>query len=264
MNAAQCYQAGQLYEAIASATSAVKSAPQDAAARGLFCELLCFAGELERADKQLDALAQLDPQLAVGVALWRQLIRAEQARRQFYSEGRLPEYLDRPSPELECRLKATVFLRDGQAGEAARLLDQAESQRARVRGACDGHDFDDLRDLDDLTASFFETLTSTGKYYWIPIERVERLELHPCHRPLDLLWRRANMTVRGGPDGEVFLPTIYAQSEKAGDEQALLGRTTRWQGGDGNPVRGIGQRTLLVGDQDRPILEIGCLEFSET
>ena len=49
-------------------------------------------------------------------------------------------------------------------------------------------------------------LTSTGKYYWIPMERVEMIEFHDPARPRDLLWRRAHMVVRGGPDGEVFLP----------------------------------------------------------
>lgn len=261
MNASEHYQAGRLAEAIAAAAAAVKANPNDLAGRGFLCELLCFAGDLERADKQLDALGQLDPQSLLGVALWRQLVRAEQARGQLYSDGRLPEFLDKPSPQLELRLEATVRLREGQPQAAADLLRAAEDQRAHPSGTCDGRAFDDLRDLDDLTASFFEVLTTTGKYYWIPMERVERIELPACQRPRDLLWRRAQMVVRDGPDGEVYLPALYSGSAGAADQRVRLGRVTEWLEGERAPVRGIGQRTLLVGDEARPILEISTLEI---
>ena len=56
------------------------------------------------------------------------------------------------------------------------MLGRAEEQRVKLTGACDEQPFDDLRDVDELTSSFFEVLTSTGKYYWIPLERVESVE----------------------------------------------------------------------------------------
>src|SRR5690606_17147809 len=77
------FSAGRLGEALAAATAQVRSRPTDVAARVFLAELLCFAGELERADKQLDLVADQDTTLAVGVALFRQLIRGEQARQQF-------------------------------------------------------------------------------------------------------------------------------------------------------------------------------------
>src|SRR5262249_31933199 len=144
--------------------------PTDRGIRGFLCELLCFSGDLERADRQLDALLHQDPEVMAGIGLFRQLIRAEQARQQFYTDGRLPEFLGQPSPVLRLHLEAAVLLRDGKATEAAAVLARAEADRIRVRGTCDDHAFDDFRDLDDVTASFFEVLTSNGKYYWIPIE----------------------------------------------------------------------------------------------
>jgi type VI secretion system protein ImpE len=256
MNAREHYQAGQLKEAIAAQTAEVKQHSADAGRRGFLCELLCFAGDLERADTQLDALSSLDPQAAMGISLFRQLIRAEQARRQFYTDGRLPEFLEQPTPVLRLHLEASIRLREGQPAEAARLLAQAEEQRPKPTGECDGQAFADFRDLDDLTASFFEVLTSNGKYYWVPIERVELLELRDLSRPRDLLWRRARMIVRDGPDGEVYLPTLYAGSHADEDERVRLGRATEWRGGDGAPVRGVGLRTFLVGDEARTILEM--------
>jgi type VI secretion system protein ImpE len=256
MNAKEHYEAGNLAEAVTAATEEVKRYPGDVSRRGFLCELLCFAGEWQRADLQLDALAHQDPQSTVGISLFRQQVRAAQAREQFYTEGRLPEFLDQPSPRLQCHLEASIRLREGHPSEAMELLDEAERQRTAVAGTCQGERFDDLRDLDDLTASFFEILTSTGKYYWIPIERVERIEFDAPQRPRDLLWRRAQMVVRDGPDGEVFLPTLYGGSHAERDDRIRLGRVTVWRGGEGAPTQGLGQRMLLFGDEARSILEL--------
>jgi type VI secretion system protein ImpE len=110
-----------------------------------------------------------------------------------------------------------------------------------------------------LTSSFFEVLTSTGKYYWIPLERVESVEFRAPARPRDLLWRSAHMTVRGGPEGEVYLPALYGGSATDPNNAIRLGRETEWRGNAGGPVRGFGQRVLLVGNDDRPILELESL-----
>ena len=58
--------------------------------RGFLAELLCFDGSLERADKMLDLIGSQDPQAALGLALFRQQIRAEMARREFFGDGRVP------------------------------------------------------------------------------------------------------------------------------------------------------------------------------
>jgi type VI secretion system protein ImpE len=107
----------------------------------------------------------------------------------------------------------------------------------------------------------FEVLTSNGKYYWIPVDRVESIEFRPPQRPRDLLWRRARMIVHDGPDGEVYLPALYAGSHAAAEDGLRLGRATDWAGGQGRPVRGSGQRTFLVGDEAKTLMEIQVLTF---
>jgi type VI secretion system protein ImpE len=256
MTARDHYEAGRLKEAIASLNDEVKSHPTDSSRRGFLCELLCFAGELERADLNLDALGHQDPQSIPGISLFRQLVRAEQARQQFYTDGRVPELLEQPAPALKLHLEASILLRAGQNDEAMRLLTEAEEQRPKLKGVCNNQPFDDWRDLDDLTSCFFEVLTSNGKYYWIPTERVELIEFRTPQRPRDLLWRQAHMIVRGGPDGEVYLPTLYAGTSTDADDRVRLGRVTDWRGSNGTAVRGIGQRTFLVGNEARTILEL--------
>src|SRR5262249_47934936 len=157
------YKAGKLQAAIDAAIEDVKKQPTNVGPRGLLAELLCFAGEWERADKQLDALGHQDPSVGVGIALFRHLIRAAHAREAFYASGRVPEIIDQPTPVVKLHLEASIFAREGKAAEAAKLLEQAEAQRVHVTGTCNGQAFDDLRDTDDLTACIFEVLTSTGK-----------------------------------------------------------------------------------------------------
>ena len=261
MSASDHFRAGRIDEAISEAQAAVRSRPNDEGARYLLAELLCFNGELEKADKQLDALRDLEPKSMMTVSMFRQLIRSEQARDQFYQDGRVPEFIDKPSPNLELRLKASMLIREGNKTEAGQVLAEAESQRTPVHGTCDGEAFTEFRDLDDLNSSFFEVYTATGKYYWLPFEKVEELEFRPPERPRYLLWRSARLSLREGADLEVHLPALYHGSARQDDVQCRLGRMTDWRGGDGDPMRGVGQRTFLIGEETRGIMEINTIRF---
>ena len=158
-------------------------------------------------------------------------------------------------------MEASIRGREGALQEAALLLDQAEETRPRVAGICDGRPFEDFRDLDDQISCVLEVLTISGTYYWIPIAQVESIEFHEPERARDLLWRRTHLIVRDGPDGEVYLPVLYPGAAVEPDDQIRLGRQTDWRGGDAVPVRGVGQRTFLVGDESRTIMELKTITF---
>lgn len=262
MDARDLLRAGRLKDALAAVQDEVRNRPTDTDRRWLLVELLCLDGRLDKADAQLEVLSMQAPDAAAGVALLRQVVRAEEARRQFETDGRLPEFLGPPGERLSARLRASALLRGGDPRAAAEAVAAADAGRPPVAGECDGKPFDDLRDLDDVTADVLEVLTSTGKFYWIPLDRIVSVEFKPPVRPRDLLWRRAQMEVRDGPEGEVHVAAIYAATDAACGEAALLGRATDWKGGDGAPVRGVGQRTLLVGDDAKPLLEISSLRFA--
>ncbi|QDU41248.1 ImpE protein [Maioricimonas rarisocia] len=258
--AQQHFQAGRLSEAVAAATEQVRSSPTDVQQRMFLAELLCFSGEIERADNQLDVIVRQNPD-AIRVLHFRQVLRAELARRQFASEGRTPEFLVEPPEHLRLQLKAAVHLREGETQAANELLAQAAEARPPVRGTVNDRPFSDFRDLDDVSASFFEVLTNTGVWYWVPFEAIDSIEFHEPQAPRDLLWRRASMTVRGGPDGEVSIPALYPGSSDAESEDMKLGRGTDWIGDEGGPIRGVGQRMYLVDETDLAVLELARLTF---
>ncbi|MGL4552064.1 MAG: type VI secretion system accessory protein TagJ [Gemmataceae bacterium] len=251
------YYAGKLKEAAAAATDQVRKAPTDNNARTFLAELLMFSGELDRADRQLEALSTQDPQAAVHVAMLRQLLRADQARQKFFTDGAVPDFLELPGERIQLVLKASIALREKDHAAAATLLRSADELFPKLKGTCDGQPFEGLRDLDDLTATFFEALAPNGKYYWIPMENVVSLTFQPHQRARDLLWRRARMVLKSDLDTEVLLPAVYAGSHLEADQRFALGQMTDWRtAAEGAPVRGVGQRTLLIGDADRPFVEL--------
>ena len=257
--AGSLFHAGRLTDAVAAAGAALKSAPTDLGARVLLAELLLFTGNVERADVILDAAADMAPDAAMVIAEFRQLLRAELARRQLYRDGRVPEFLGDPPPACAASLAALVALRAHDPVEAARCAATAELERPRVPGRADAP-FDDFRDVDDLCCAHFEVLTTTGKYFWIPTARIESIDFHPPKRPRDLYWRRASMTVMNGPDGDVYVPALYANEDPNLSEALRLGRETDWQGEA--LVRGAGQRVFLMGDEARTIMELTSIEFA--
>jgi type VI secretion system protein ImpE len=262
MTAYELYRQAKPDEAIEAALQHVKRAPNDIEGRLLLCDLLCFDNQLERADRQLDVVVQQDSGLAAGIGVYRQLIRAEVARRDVFQSGRSPEFMREITDVLKLHLRASMALREGNPAEAGDLLRQAAELHPSVQGECDGESFVDFRDLDDLTAPFLEVLTSTGKYYWIGWEQVEKLEFRPPKCLRDLLWRQAEMVFREGPDALVYVPVLYSGSHRSGDPELRLGRMTAWIETPTGPTAGVGQRTLLVGDSDKSILSIGSISFS--
>jgi type VI secretion system protein ImpE len=260
MTASELFQSGQLTAALAAAQADVKARPSDVRARSFFCELLCFGGEFERADKQLDALSDLDMNAALGVSQFRQLLRGELWRQQFYREGRPPELVAELSEEFQLRLEASLLIREQDFPSAAEKLRTAESLRQECRAVCNGKECSDIRDLDDQLGSILEVLTSTGKYYWVPWPQVASLEFQPARHARDQIWRAADIIVRDGPQGEVFIPVLYPNRAGAADEKIRLGRATDWIDLDQGIALGSGQRMLLVDDDALPVMQLASVE----
>ncbi len=265
--ALQLFSAGKLKEAIAAATEDVRKAPTSVDARGDLADLLLFAGDYERADKQLEAIMPTDPKQAYGFTQFRHLVRAAQARHQFFTEGRVPEFLEVPSERMRFLLEASILLRENRPADANKLIEQALGLYPVVTGTRDGVAFRGLRDLDELLATVFEVIAKNGKYYWIPIESVERIEFTVPEEgktsTRDLLWRPAQLTTWNGSEGEVYMPSLYHGSHLR-EEPYAVGHMSHWEvSAEGAPYRGVGQRTLVFGKEEVPFLEIKALEFEK-
>ncbi len=262
MNAAEKFEAGDLTGAVAAAVEEVRQKPMEPGPRWRLVEFLCFAGDLERADKQLDTLLTQFPKQSMTAVFYRQLLRAEKSRREVVAEGRLPEFLSQPSEAVQKCLHALVSLRAGDVAETANRVAEAEALRTKTAGICDGVPFDDLRDVDDLFGPILEVVTADGRCAWMPMAEVASLKFQPPQRARDLLWRHAELVARDQQKTEVLIPALYPNTHRESDDAIRLGRQTQWKELAPGLVQGVGQRLWLVGDDVRPILEIQEVKFA--
>jgi len=257
MDAGQLYKAGSLNEAIDAQIAAVKTDPINPGKRLFLFELLSFAGEVDRAQKQIEAVPHNDPEVGTALIDYRRLLDAERARRQVMLGKAQPEFLA-PTPEhAKLRLLGFLKLSQGATAEANEAFLQANSQMPVFEGTLNDKPFDALRDGDDTLGTVLE-LFSNGKYCWIPMEQIALLTMNAPRFPRDLLWIPAQLEMRDGQSGNCFLPTTYPNSYLESDPQLKLGRFTDWRG---EPiVRGVGLKTFFVGPDESSILDWRKLE----
>jgi type VI secretion system protein ImpE len=261
MKADELFRTGRLAEAVQAQTAAVKANPADPARRTFLFELLVFSGDLDRARKQLDALRHDDIELEAAVAIYRNLLTVEEARRTLFSEGIRPQFLAPPPEHLLLRLEGLDRLRGGDQAGAVELLTRAAELTPVVRGLLNTQPFTGLVDGDDRFGGIVEVM-SEERYFWLPIEQIDMLAANEPKSPRDLLWAPARLEVRGGPAGGVFLPVLYPASHEQADDAAKLGRVTEWLPLAGEFFRGVGTHTFHVGtDQEMGLLDLRMLEI---
>jgi type VI secretion system protein ImpE len=233
MKAQELFQAGKLESAVQALGTELRDNPADARRRTFLFELLCFAGDYQRAEKQLDVLASDGQAAELGALLYRAALHAERIRQAIFEKRDYP--ISEPGS------------------------DNAPS------GSLNGKPFGSVEDADPRLGPRLEVFAA-GDYLWIPFQHIASVEMQAPKRLRDLLWAPA--IVRTGPAfkgrelGEVLVPVVCPLSWKHADDQVRLGRATDWQdNGDGTAVP-VGQKMFLVDDEEIPILEIRNLEFT--
>jgi type VI secretion system protein ImpE len=230
MDALSLYRAGHLREAIEALGDELKKQPLDTKRRTFLFELLCFAGEYGRAEKQLDILADSNKEAAAGAMLYRAALHAERERQDMFARNALPLGSGHPSP----------------AGEV------------------NGEEFSGLTDADPRIGANLETFIA-GSYTWIPFAYIESIETEPPKRLRDLLWMPAILhttsAFRLQDLGEILLPVIAPLSWVHTDDAVRLGRTTVWEDDAQHGQLPLGQKLLLRGEEEEPFLDLRRLTF---
>jgi type VI secretion system protein ImpE len=253
MSASDLYKAGRLQEALDAQVQEVKKSPADHGKRLFLFELLCFAGELDRAARQIQAVKYDEVETDAAVQTYAKLLDSERARRTALRDGTKPEFLIDPPPSVNDRLEAISRLREKRPAEAAALLAKANSA-VTVKGRLNNNSVEALRDCDDVFGPVLEVMAQ-GKYYWLPLEQIDTMVMKAPKFPRDLLWIPARVEIRDGPSGDVFLPALYPFSHEHADDQVKLGRRTDWKTEQDGPAVGVGLRMFLAGDDAISVLE---------
>lgn len=258
--ARELFEAAKLQEAIEQATNDVRANPNEVSHRTFLFELLCFAGQWERAEKQLDVIGHQSAKAELGVMIYRAIIKAEKERQRLFSEGINPHFLKEPPAYVDLNLDAINKARSGKLDEAQEILERAEEQRPAIPGKIDGEAFSDFRDADDFIAPALEVFVK-DKYVWMPLEQVKSVEVQAPNKLRDLLWASARIESLDGTIGEVYIPAIYEGTGEHGDDQAKLGRLTDWRNLGSNLFRTVGLKMFQVDESDKTLFEIHRIEF---
>ena len=104
MNASDFFKNGKLQDAINEQTNSVKDNPGNQNKRLFLFELLSFAGDLDRAKKQLSALEYEKTEEMLAVSAYRNCITAEKQRREIFT-GTKPEFFSEPSNSILTRIQ---------------------------------------------------------------------------------------------------------------------------------------------------------------
>lgn len=253
-------ESGNLSGAIESLLSFVKSKPTDIPARIFLFELSCFAGDWDRAEKQLDVIGHQDADAMIGSLIYRQNFKAERDRARFFSDSLQPGILAPPPTYVEDLIKANNRLREGNAAEAREIFDRIEEERPAFKARINGNEVSDFRDYNDGTMCIFEVILK-DQYVWLPIEQVAKIKFFKPKSLRDLFWLQAEVELVEGTNGEMFFPSVYADSWKHGDDLVRLGRKTDWRDIGSDIFVGEGSKLFWMDGQDRSILEIETIEF---
>jgi type VI secretion system protein ImpE len=232
MNSRELYQAGKLDEAVQALGSELRNDPTDIKRRTFLFELLCFTGEYDRAEKQLDILADAGKEAAMGTLLYRSALQAARTRRDMFQKKTFP---------LES------------------LSDVRGSE-----GTLNGQAFESIEDADPRIGARLEVFAA-GAYLWLPFEHIASIRTEPPKRLRDLIWIPAILQTgpkcKGLDLGEVLLPVLTPLASRHHQDSVRLGRETVWEEADGETVP-AGQKLLLVDGEEIPILEVRNLLFA--
>jgi type VI secretion system protein ImpE len=230
INPKELFKAGKVREAIEVLTAYLREHPSDTVQRTFLFELLCFAGEFTRAEKQLAVLAGGSPDKETGAIVYYAALHAERTRHELFEKQNFPS--DSP---------------------------------ASPAGELNGKPFSEIRDADSDIGARLEVFAA-GSYVWLPFEHLASLEMGPPQRLRDTLWAPALVqtaeSFKGMDLGEVLVPAVYPFSWKQPDEQVWLGRVTEFLENEDGGESPVGQKTLLVDGEEFPFLEVRSLTFS--
>jgi type VI secretion system protein ImpE len=259
MSANDFFKAGKLQDAIDAQVQEVKSHPADQGKRLFLFELLAFAGDLDRARRQIEALTYTEPELVAAALGYKNALNSEQSRRKLFQDGVPPKFFGEAPEHVHWRLEAVNRLREGRPQEARQCLEKADAAMPAIKGKLNDRPFSSLRDCDDVLAGVLEVMAQ-GFYYWVPLEQIETLTLNAPRFPRDLLWISARLELADS-SGNVFLPALYPGSHEHPDDAIKLSRATDWKETPDGPVQGVGVHTFLMDDEAISLLEWRKLEM---
>jgi type VI secretion system protein ImpE len=238
----------------------VRSRASDPKLRVFLFQLLCVLGQWERAATQLELCGELDAGALAMVQTYREALQCEALRKQVFAGTKVPMIFGEPEAWLALLLEALLRDGRGQAGEARQLRDQAFEQAPSRRGTLDGKPFDWIADADMRLGPVLEAVVN-GRYYWVPFDRLGRIDIEAPEDLRDSVWMPAHLQFSNGGEAVALVPTRYPGSELSEDGLLNLARKTEWLEPLPEFYTGLGQRVFTTDAGDFSLMDVRSIEL---
>ena len=232
----------------------IQKHPQRADLRIFLFQIYCVQGEWIKAATQLDVLLELDPSTKPMVETYREALRCEALRREVFDGKRSPLVLGQPQDWLAMMIEALRVDAEGRPDAAAELRAKALESAPATSGKLDDAPFAWLADADSRLGPVIEAIIN-GKYYWLPVSRLIRIEIDKPADLRDFVWTPATLTLENGAANVALIPTRYPGTEKEAAAALRLARATEWREQPGGAWHGVGQRVLATDEAEVALLD---------
>ncbi len=246
--------------ALEALTQQVRAKPADAKLRVFLAQLLCVLGQWERALNQLSVAAELDALAIPMKQVYGDAIRCEGVRAEVFAGRRTPMVFGQPDEWLALLIESLLREGKGDASAATDLRQRAFDAAPTSAGLIDGQRFEWLADADMRLGPVLEAFVN-GKYYWVPLARLARIQIEPPEDLRDCVWLPANLQFENGGETLALVPTRYVGSEACADGTLQLARKTEWRELVNGVWAGSGQRVLGSDAGEYPIMEVRDIRF---
>ena len=255
-----CFQQGSPADALAQLQDQIRKEPSNPKLRIFLFQLLVVLGQWERALTQLKLIGELDASSLLMVQTYREAIQCEAFRGQVFAGKRSPLVFGEPQQWLALLIEALRLDADGHFAEALTLRNQALELAPASSGSIDGIAFDWIADADSRLGPTLEAIFN-GRYYWVPIQQISKIELDTPADLRDMVWMPVLFTWSNGGQASGLIPTRYSGSENSDDAAICMARKTEWREVAEGGYQGLGQRLLATNVDDYALMDIRTIEL---
>ena len=251
---------GDLPSALRLLQEQVRAQPARSDLRVFLFQLLAVLGQWERALTQLNVAAELDAKALAMAQMYREAIKCEALRADVFAGKTSPVVFGEPAEWLALLIESMLLHGRSRHTDARSLRERAFEAAPASAGSLDGRPFEWLADADMRLGPVCEAIIN-GRYYWVPFEKLSRIDIEAPVDLRDVVWMPAHFEFANGGDAVGVIPTRYPGSERADDVLLSLARKTIWQEDAPEVFSGLGQRILTTDAGEHPLMDVRTISI---
>ena len=198
---------------------------------------------------------ELDASTLPMVQTYREAIACETLRLQVFAGHKAPMLFGEPETWIALLIEALLREGRGEPDAARQLREQGLEQAPATAGTADGQPFAWIADADTRLGPTIEAVIN-GRYYWLPWNRLAKVDIDPPEDLRDAVWMPAHFEFTNGGDIVGLIPTRYPDTVLAQGDALALSRQTDWRETSPGVYIGLGQRLITTDNAEFPLMDL--------